>query len=105
MVFLLQRLDTTGEPCAARASVERTAGQTATRMRMESLGELREHWSAATAWLPPAGERATMTHPLTDSAVAVAAVQAGAAVVRARFGTALERLDKGGGDFATGADL
>ena len=46
-----------------------------------------------------------MTHPLTDSAVAIAAVQAGAAVVRARFGTALERLDKGGGDFATGADL
>jgi myo-inositol-1(or 4)-monophosphatase len=37
--------------------------------------------------------------------VAVAATLAGAAVVRARFGSALARFDKAGGDFATAADL
>jgi myo-inositol-1(or 4)-monophosphatase len=41
----------------------------------------------------------------SDAEVAVAAVQAGAAVARARFGTALSRLDKGAGDFATDADI
>ena len=41
----------------------------------------------------------------TDAAVAVAAAQAGAAVVRAMFGSALARFDKSGGDFATAADL
>jgi len=35
----------------------------------------------------------------------VAAAQAGAAVVRAMFGSALARFDKSGGDFATAADL
>lgn len=42
---------------------------------------------------------------MTDADVAIAVVEAGAAVVRNRFGTALERLDKGAGDFATNADI
>ncbi len=41
----------------------------------------------------------------TDAEVAVAAALAGAAVVRAMFGSALARFDKSGGDFATTADL
>jgi myo-inositol-1(or 4)-monophosphatase len=41
----------------------------------------------------------------TDAEVAVAAALAGAAVVRALFGSALARFDKSGGDFATAADL
>ncbi|BCJ28360.1 inositol monophosphatase family protein [Actinocatenispora sera] len=40
-----------------------------------------------------------------DAELAVAAVRAGAAVVRERYGTSLARQDKGGGDFATVADL
>lgn len=40
-----------------------------------------------------------------DAELAVAAAQAGAAVVRAMYGPALERFDKPGGDFATAADL
>jgi myo-inositol-1(or 4)-monophosphatase len=46
-----------------------------------------------------------MTDRLSDSEVAIAAVAAGSLVVRAGFGTDLERLDKGGGDFATSADV
>ena len=42
---------------------------------------------------------------MTDSDVAVALVSRGAAVVRHRFGTNLQRLDKGLGDFATNADI
>ncbi|MGH3212176.1 MAG: inositol monophosphatase family protein [Trebonia sp.] len=42
---------------------------------------------------------------LADAQLAAAAAQAGAAVVRARYGTTLERFDKDGGDFATAADL
>lgn len=42
---------------------------------------------------------------LTDAEVAIAAAGAGAAVVQARFGTALERYDKTGLDFATDADV
>ncbi|AGL13917.1 inositol monophosphatase [Actinoplanes sp. N902-109] len=41
----------------------------------------------------------------SDSEVALAAAAAGAAVVGARYGTALTRVDKGAGDFATAADL
>jgi myo-inositol-1(or 4)-monophosphatase len=41
----------------------------------------------------------------TDAELAVAAAEAGAAVVRARFGTRLSRLAKGPMDFATDADL
>src|ERR1700722_595814 len=41
----------------------------------------------------------------TDAEVAVAAAQAGAAVVRVMFGSSLARFDKSGGDFATAADL
>jgi myo-inositol-1(or 4)-monophosphatase len=37
--------------------------------------------------------------------LAIAAGEAGALVVRSRFGTALDRVDKGAGDFATAADL
>jgi myo-inositol-1(or 4)-monophosphatase len=40
-----------------------------------------------------------------DVDVALAAVEAGAAVVRRCFGSALQRLEKGGGDFATSADV
>lgn len=43
--------------------------------------------------------------PQPDADVAVAAAQAGAAVVRARFGTALKRIDKAAMDFGTDADL
>lgn len=41
----------------------------------------------------------------TDAEVAVAAAEAGAAVVHAMFGSALARFGKPGGDFATAADL
>lgn len=42
---------------------------------------------------------------MTDLEVAIAVAEAGAAVVRRRFGTALHRIDKGAGDFATNADI
>jgi myo-inositol-1(or 4)-monophosphatase len=42
---------------------------------------------------------------ISDSEVAIAAVGSAADVVRKRFGAALERFDKGAGDFATAADL
>jgi myo-inositol-1(or 4)-monophosphatase len=42
---------------------------------------------------------------MTDAEVAIAVAGAGAEVVRARFGGPLQRLDKGGGDFATSADI
>ncbi|HEY1621959.1 MAG TPA: inositol monophosphatase family protein, partial [Streptosporangiaceae bacterium] len=42
---------------------------------------------------------------LSDAEVAVAAAQAGAEVIRARYGTRLARFDKGQGDFATDADI
>jgi myo-inositol-1(or 4)-monophosphatase len=41
----------------------------------------------------------------TDHALAVAAAEAGAAIVRDHYGAALTRVDKGSGDFATSADL
>lgn len=47
----------------------------------------------------------TPNDPEADARLAVAAVSAGAAVVRARYGGRLERFDKGAGDFATVADL
>jgi myo-inositol-1(or 4)-monophosphatase len=43
--------------------------------------------------------------PASDAEVAIAAVEAGAAVVRARFGTALARIEKAPMDFATDADV
>ncbi len=42
---------------------------------------------------------------MNDTEVAIAAVEAGAAVVRRRFGTAMGRVEKGQLDFATDADL
>ena len=42
---------------------------------------------------------------MNDFEVAIEVAEAGAAVVRHRFGTTLQRLDKGGGDFATNADV
>jgi myo-inositol-1(or 4)-monophosphatase len=42
---------------------------------------------------------------MNDLDVAIAVADAGAAVVRRRFGTTLQRLDKGAGDFATNADI
>ncbi|PWU44400.1 phosphatase [Micromonospora globispora] len=42
---------------------------------------------------------------ISDAELAVAAAQAGAAVVRARYGTALARFQKSAGDFATAADI
>jgi myo-inositol-1(or 4)-monophosphatase len=41
----------------------------------------------------------------SDGEVAVAAARAGAEVVRALYGRRLARIDKGGGDFATEADV
>lgn len=40
-----------------------------------------------------------------DAGIAAAAAEAGARVVRALYGRRLARVDKGGGDFATTADL
>jgi len=42
---------------------------------------------------------------MEDAELAIALVAAGAAVVRRRFGTEMERFDKGAGDFATAADI
>ena len=42
---------------------------------------------------------------MNDIEVAIATALAGAAVVRQRFDTALQRFDKGDGDFATDADV
>ncbi|MFF6995336.1 inositol monophosphatase family protein [Streptomyces sp. NPDC008313] len=43
--------------------------------------------------------------PLDDTELAAAAVRAGAEVVRTLYGQRLTRIDKGGGDFATTADV
>ncbi|HEX6684768.1 MAG TPA: inositol monophosphatase family protein [Candidatus Limnocylindrales bacterium] len=43
--------------------------------------------------------------PITDPELALAAAEAGAVVVRSRYGGPLERFDKGAGDFATAADI
>lgn len=43
--------------------------------------------------------------PLDDAGVALAAAGAGADVVRGLYGRRLDRIDKGGGDFATAADV
>lgn len=40
-----------------------------------------------------------------DAAVAIAGARAGAEVVRTMYGWRLNRIDKGGGDFATAADV
>src|SRR5215470_4031878 len=42
---------------------------------------------------------------MNDCDVAMAVAEAGAAVVRRCFGTALQRLEKSAGDFATHADI
>ncbi|MFF3412256.1 inositol monophosphatase family protein [Streptomyces sp. NPDC002742] len=42
---------------------------------------------------------------LDDAGVAIAAARAGAGVVRTMYGRRLTRIDKGGGDFATTADV
>ena len=42
---------------------------------------------------------------MNDFEIAIAAAEEGAAVVRRRFGSVLQRLDKGAGDFATNADV
>lgn len=42
---------------------------------------------------------------MTDVETAIAVAEAGAEVVRHRFGTSLDRLDKEAGDFATNADV
>jgi myo-inositol-1(or 4)-monophosphatase len=42
---------------------------------------------------------------MNDLQVAIAVAEEGATVVRQRFGTTLQRLDKGAGDFATNADV
>ena len=42
---------------------------------------------------------------LSDAEIAVAAVDAGAAIVSARFGTSLRRIEKAPADFATDADV
>ncbi|GAA0378847.1 hypothetical protein Acor_77870 [Acrocarpospora corrugata] len=42
---------------------------------------------------------------ITDEELALAAARAGAAVVRARYGASLARVEKSAGDFATAADI
>ncbi|MFF3855199.1 inositol monophosphatase family protein [Micromonospora sp. NPDC002575] len=42
---------------------------------------------------------------ITDEALVLDAAKAGAAVVRSHYGSALGRIDKAGGDFATTADI
>lgn len=42
---------------------------------------------------------------MNDLQVAITVAEEGAAVVRQRFGTTLQRLDKGAVDFATNADI
>jgi myo-inositol-1(or 4)-monophosphatase len=42
---------------------------------------------------------------MNDVDVAITVADTGAAVVRRCFGTTLQRLDKGAGDFATNADI
>jgi myo-inositol-1(or 4)-monophosphatase len=42
---------------------------------------------------------------MSDLEIAIMVAAEGAAVVRRRFGTNLQRLDKGAGDFATNADI
>ncbi|SIQ74337.1 inositol monophosphatase family protein [Micromonospora avicenniae] len=42
---------------------------------------------------------------IEDGELAIAAAEAGAAVVRAKYGASLARVDKSGGDFATAADI
>lgn len=42
---------------------------------------------------------------LNDHEIAIVAAEAGAAVVRSRYGTAMSRVEKFGGDFATEADI
>ncbi|MFJ8582129.1 inositol monophosphatase family protein [Micromonospora sp. NPDC093277] len=42
---------------------------------------------------------------IMDGEVAIAAAEAGAAVVHSRYGAVLARVEKSGGDFATAADL
>ncbi|RJQ73677.1 inositol monophosphatase family protein [Pseudonocardiaceae bacterium YIM PH 21723] len=42
---------------------------------------------------------------MSDAELAIEAALTGARIVRDRFGTELSRVDKGGGDFATAADL
>jgi myo-inositol-1(or 4)-monophosphatase len=42
---------------------------------------------------------------ITDGDLAIAAALAGAEVVRSRYGAPLTRFEKGGGDFATAADI
>lgn len=42
---------------------------------------------------------------MNDVELAIAVAGAGAEVVARRFGTAAQRIDKGGGDFATSVDL
>jgi myo-inositol-1(or 4)-monophosphatase len=43
--------------------------------------------------------------PMPDADLVLAVASAGAAVVRAGYGTVLDRIEKGAGDFATAADL
>ena len=43
--------------------------------------------------------------PINDRDLALAAAQAGAAIVRSHYGTAVTRFEKTGGDFATSADV
>ncbi|MEW2522250.1 inositol monophosphatase family protein [Actinacidiphila alni] len=55
--------------------------------------------------VPEAGPGSSGSSDTSDVEVAVAAARAGADIVRELYGGRLERVDKGGGDFATAADL
>ena len=53
----------------------------------------------------PASAVALRWQERDDAEVAIAAASAGADIVRAMYGRRLTRIDKGGGDFATAADV
>jgi myo-inositol-1(or 4)-monophosphatase len=59
----------------------------------------------ATAMLAGNGPLYPRRMLITDSELALAAAEAGAAVVRSLYGSSLERFDKSMGDFATSADV
>jgi myo-inositol-1(or 4)-monophosphatase len=55
--------------------------------------------------LPRSGSAATFHARMNDLELAIAIAEVGASVVRRRFGSTLQRFDKGAGDFATNADI
>ncbi len=95
---------TTGHPA------DRRTGRTAERATERASVPVTDHQEhpadhRAEHRADPPAERAAGGAGPTDAEVAVAAALAGAEVVRRAYGAPLARVDKGGGDFATTADL